>query len=157
MNRFKLRNFDCHHEQFSYACCDDDSEALAFSNSVYDVSKGITHSFVKVPLDDEHVFVRLVSDVELAFSTDPSVTAICPPMVQNALRQRILNMPRGPVVPATDDELLDSVPSTFGLETSDAVKVASAVSDRFPSPSPISPDASSAPAAPQSASPQPAE
>lgn len=133
LNHFKIRNFDHHHDNFSYLDVDDASPAIAFSNSVYDVSKGITHSFVHIQLDEDTSVTRLVSDVELAFSTDPSIVSICPPMVQSALRQGILNQPRGPVVPATDDELLNSVPDTFPRETSDIVKLSDLLNSEFSS------------------------
>lgn len=131
VNRYKLRNFDHHHDgvfcsSFFQSC--DRSSDLAVSNSIYDRNRMITHGFIK-----SDSYVRLVSDVELAFSSDPSVLSVISPESQRNLRMSISHTPT-PSASFSDSELIESVLPTYGVERSDVVRMAESLDSSFVSP-----------------------
>jgi hypothetical protein len=116
-NSFYKRNFDGHLD-----CgrmdrrLNNSPEHVAFSNSLYDRNKGITHTFLHTSKGEKDDIVRLVCDVEIAMSQDPSITSEFSSMYQRNIAERLVR-PASLSSPAlSDDELLKSVPSNVGLE-----------------------------------------
>lgn len=124
--------------------CSDSHQS--FSNTLYDSSKGITIYYLNEGTSDSPCY-RTLYDVELAYSSDPSVTAHIPPQVQQQLRYRLNAIPKSGI--STE------IPIPQGLETSDRVELsktllahqAHRLAQESPEPSPASP--------PQPADPQP--
>lgn len=116
-NRFKLRNFDDHHKNFVF---NDNPERLKRSviesNRQYDLNAGVTHRFIHYPDDS----VRLVSDVELIMSNDPYVSSYTPQELRNSLYRQLTSTSSKVASPRlSDEQLFNTVPSSFGHEISD--------------------------------------
>lgn len=102
INRFKLRNFDDHHDDFHRPCVPLD---YVKSDTLYDNNKGVTHFIFKDPNSDNH---RIVSDVEICMSDSPEITSQFPAEYRNALRNKLQNQPHSPLrsTPVSDDDLI---------------------------------------------------
>lgn len=140
VNRYKLRNFDNHHKDgfhslYSQSC--DRTPDIAVSNAIYDRNRMITHGFIKTGIS-----TRLVCDVELAMSSDPSVRSVISPDAQRNLRMAISHAP-SPSASVPDSELIESVVPVYGVERSDAIAMAESFDFSYPSPGASSPDDSS--------------
>lgn len=116
-NRFKQRNFDNHHKDFSLHDNPDRlKRSIIESNRIYDLNAGVTHRFIHFPDDS----VRLVSDVELIMSNDPFVSSHTPMELRNSLYRQLTSTSSKVASPRmSDDQLFDAVPSSFGHEISD--------------------------------------
>lgn len=133
INRYKLRNFDDHHDKKRFYSASDLTSGLSVSNGQYDISKGITHSYITTPTGK-----HLIGDVELCMSMDPSVLAIISPTEQSLLRMQITrNPPQRHSF--SDDDLIASVVPTYGVERSDVDKFLSSDLLASESPTPESP------------------
>lgn len=128
MNRFKLRNFDKHHDKFSFPDVSEQlSRDLVVSDSQYDRSRFVTHAFL--PSSDGRF--RYCSSIELAFSTSPDVVSYVPLDLRSKLQTSVFSRP-SPSNGLSDDDLLRSVPSSFGHERAEAVAIARLNSDSIP-------------------------
>lgn len=128
MNKFKLRNFDNHHKDF----CDvgfsrysiDGASGQSFSDSQYDQNKFVTHAFIPIGEDSDGATVyHCFSSVDLAFGSHPSVTSYVPADLRSRLGSSLMSKPSSSSPSLSDDELLCSVPSSFGLERSEIVEL----------------------------------
>ncbi len=106
--------------------------SVANSDSMYDVHKNVSHSFIPFKdVDGERDI--LISDVDLAFGSDPGIDAVVTPQQREQLRNGILNQPSLGSSGLSDDDLIDSVlPS--GIEPSEAANIASSILSRVPEP-----------------------
>lgn len=130
VNRYKLRNFDNHHDDYQFPVSSLD---YSFSNTLYDMNKGVTHDFLHSDKGHEDDSVRIVSDVEICMSQSPDITSRYPAEYRNNLRNSLEGM-RSPVVHSgmTDDQLLNSH-SVNGLELDERVAVTKSLADSLDS------------------------
>lgn len=120
-NRFKLRNFDNHHDNYIVSMPFTGLDT-SVSDSIYENNKGVSHAFLHYPSSDESSPVRLISDVEIAVGTDPVISSQFDNDYRNALRASIENQPRASRIPArSDDDLIDAnIPNN--LERDEALR-----------------------------------
>lgn len=90
-NRYKSINFSSAPSILVEA---PESVDFSWSDSIYDSHRNFTHAFVPERLPDGTEMKRLVNDVELCMSTDPSVRSVVSPEYQQRLREGLLNQPR---------------------------------------------------------------
>lgn len=128
-NRFKLRNFDDHHNNFTLVDSPDRlKRSMIESNRIYDRNAGVTHRFIHLPDDS----VRLVSDVELIMSNDPYISSFTPRELKDNLYRQLTSSRSSSKSPQlSDTELYQSVPSNFGLELSDSISLIKSSLDKF--------------------------
>lgn len=143
MNRYKSRNFDNHHVGFSahMATVAESNiklleQDVVASNRLYDMNVGKTHMFVTMPDGQK----RLVLDVEMAYSNDPSVSSMLPREFRAALQNGLVSQPRIKSNNLSDEQLLSGLRQTFGRETFESVAIAKDVIDSMPFPSPAPSD-----------------
>lgn len=77
----------------------------SFSNMIYDQMKGVSGAFI--PLGDDSS--RFVSDSEIAYSTDPSITSRFSAQHRQMVANSLMSQPRSPAPVGkrpTDDQLL---------------------------------------------------
>lgn len=91
-------------------------QSVAFSNALYDSSKGLTHTFLHTDKGQPDDVVRLIGDVEICMSSDPSVTSQFSPMYRSQLRAGLVNAKGGDSPGLSDEQLLSSVPCNVKLE-----------------------------------------
>lgn len=63
----------------------------SFSDTLYNAGKGVNFYYLNIGTDANPVY-RTVSDVELAYSTDPSIQSIISPLMQQNLRLSLSSM-----------------------------------------------------------------
>lgn len=119
INRFKLRNFDNHHDRFRDTPVDV-TNAMIVSNSQYDLNKGVTHIVV-----DRDGMYRIISDVEIAMSDNPDIVSMFSAEYRDNLRKGLMNQPRGKDMHMSDDQLVEQItrPDLEMDERVDAVKL----------------------------------
>lgn len=165
INRYKLRNYDSHHDN-GYCPpvfeASDVQKAQVISDSLYDRNVGVTHCFLHTNKGAEDDRVRLVCDVELAMSTSEDIRSLVSPEMQSRLRLGLQNQPKTNAVSLTDDQLMRSVPANFGLERDEMASIVKSqlehlavhmdannvLNDRAPSPAEPPSSAESTPAEP---------
>lgn len=107
MNNYKQRNYGSRgiiHEDHVLT-----KEDVAYSNMLYDQNKGKTHDFLHTNKGADDDVVRLISDVEICMSNDPSVTSYYSPEYRQSLYNSIKGMgSKSQFVGLSDDEILDS-------------------------------------------------
>lgn len=93
----------------------------SFSDSLYDVNKGITHALMPY---GETTATRYVSDVEICMTADLNISSHFTAEHRNAIRNQLLSQQRiNPDMQLTDDEMLaNGAPRS--LERDELVKVA---------------------------------
>lgn len=127
INRYKLRNYDCHHDN-GYRPpvfeASDVQKAQVISDSLYDRNVGVTHCFLHTNKGAEDDRVRLVCDVELAMSTSEDIRSLVSPEMQSRLRLGLQNQPKTNSASLSDDQLMRSVPANFGLERDEMAAIA---------------------------------
>lgn len=127
INRYKLRNYDCHHDN-GYRPpvfeASDVQKAQVISDSLYDRNVGVTHCFLHTNKGAEDDRVRLVCDVELAMSTSEDIRSLVSPEMQSRLRLGLQNQPKTNAASLSDDQLMRSVPANFGLERDEMAAIA---------------------------------
>lgn len=119
VNRFKLRNFDGHH--FGGYQFPQNEPDFVFSNTLYDMNKGVTHDFFHTNRGSDDDLVRIVCDVEIACSSDPALTCMYSQQHRDALRNALSNQPRSPIRPVSvsDDVLADKCVDLNSFERSE--------------------------------------
>lgn len=87
MNNYKERNYSERDPEIAsgYSFVEDYSD----SNSMHDANVGVTHFYLK----DDYGNERIVSDVELVMTNDPSVTSQFSPEYLAQLKNTILSKP----------------------------------------------------------------
>lgn len=93
------------------------------SDNCYDSCKGVNLLYVNYGTEDKPCH-RLVSDVELAFSSDPVITSIVPPAVQSNLRLGIQSQPRN------GNSVSDDIPVNLNLEMDEVARLGSQMLDK---------------------------
>lgn len=117
MNLYKSRNFDGHLE--SYRCpltdCFDEGSLLD-SNLMHDRNRSVTHFYLQTDVGP-----RIISDVEIAFSPDPSVSCNFSREYREKLAARIISThsPNG----MTDEILSDALPSNASMERFESSRI----------------------------------
>ncbi len=127
LNRYKLRNYDSHHDEGYLPPvfeASDVQKAQVISDSLYDRNVGVTHCFLHTNKGAEDDRVRLVCDVELAMSTSEDIRSLVSPEMQSRLRLGLQNQPKTNTSSLSDDQLVRSVPANFGLERDEMAAIA---------------------------------
>lgn len=84
-------------------------EDVLYSNMLYDQNKGKTHDFIHTNKGHDDDTVRLISDVEICMSTDPSVASYYPPEYRQSLYNAIKGVgSKSQFAGLSDDEILAS-------------------------------------------------
>lgn len=108
-NRYVIRNFDSHHENFRGDRQQQDSQVVtdnSFSDTMYDRNRGV--SLFHVPNPYKEGEFRIISDVEIVMSSDPSVACYFSDQHRQSLMNAIQGAPRAaPPRSMTDDELIE--------------------------------------------------
>lgn len=112
MCSYKSRNFDGHLIDYSI----DNTPDMDYepdSNAMHDRNRGVTHFY----LPQEGLAPRIISDVEIAFSPDPSVSSHFSYEHRERLANRVVasHVPNG----MTDDALVDVVAGNASFERSE--------------------------------------
>lgn len=107
--------------------------SVAHSNSMYDKSKGLTHTFIHTAKGEKDDNVRLIGDVEICMSNDPSVTSEFSPIYRAQLRNGLVNSKGAGLTGLTDDQLMDSIPCNVKFEREDAEAISRQSLDRLTS------------------------
>lgn len=112
MNSYKSRNFDGHLNDYSINNIPD-RDYEPDSNAMHDRNRGVTHFY----LPQEGSAPRIISDVEIAFSPDPSVSSHFSYEHRERLANRVVasHVPNG----MTDDALADVVAGNASFERSE--------------------------------------
>ena len=97
-----------------------DSASVVRSNSMYDKNKGLTHTFIHSNKGGKDDKVRLIGDVEICMSNDPSVTSEFSPMYRAQLRTGLVNSKGAGPTGLTDEQLMLSIPCNVKFEREDA-------------------------------------
>lgn len=124
MNHYLSRNYDNHHDtipDFSRPAESFEKE-IAIQRSSISSCTGISHAVIDIPTDDGTI-KRTISDVEMAFSGDPSVASNFSDQTRLALQNRIFVTKHG--------KGNVSVPSSFGRELSDVVNLSKRQLDNY--------------------------
>lgn len=107
MNNYKQRNYGSRgivHEPVLLS-----SEDYFYSNYIYDQNKGKTHDFLHTNKGADDDFCRIISDVEICMSTDPSVTSFYPAEYRQSLMNSIKGMgSKSQFSGLTDEQILES-------------------------------------------------
>lgn len=108
-NRYFARNFDNHHDDFRGDRQKETSSIIpddSFSNTMYDRNRGV--SLFHVPSPNIEGDYRIISDVEIVMSSDPSVTCYFSDQHRQSIMNAIQGAPRAaPSRSMTDDELIE--------------------------------------------------
>lgn len=105
--------------------------SVAHSNSMYDKSKGLTHTFIHTNKGGKDDNVRLIGDVEICMSSDPSVTSEFSPMYRSQLRNGLVNSKGAGSTGLSDEQLMDSIPCNVKFEREDAEAISRQSLDRL--------------------------
>ncbi len=106
VNQYKLRNF---RKKFSTVTDFFSYNDYLFSNYLYDQNKGKTHDFIHTNKGSEDDVCRLISDVEICMSNDPSVTSYYPSEYRQSLLNAIKGMgSKSQFSGLSDDQILES-------------------------------------------------
>lgn len=133
MNSYKSRNFDGHLGSYRIDTTPD-KDYEADSNLMHDRNRAVTHFY----LPQEDSAPRIISDVEIAFSPDKSVSSMFSYEHRERLAHRVIasHQPNG----MTDDVLADTVACNSSFERSEISRLGD---DMFKSMSSIEPLSSS--------------
>lgn len=126
LNRFFARNFvGC-----SVPCQSVERVPFdtAFSDSLYDQVRGITHCLHHYDVDNPEC-TRFVSDVEIAMSSDTAITSMFSADHRNAIRMGLVDQPHSPVNGQPTDEQLMANGGIRHLERDEIVAAVSANMD----------------------------
>lgn len=118
-NRFKLRNFDSHHDGGMKIPSVELS--LDESDRLYEQNRGLTHAFVHTNRGSDDDVVRLISDVEIIHGSDLSVKSMFPPEYRQRLRSALLSQSYRTPVASMPDDLLAKLCVPSGLELDERV------------------------------------
>lgn len=105
--------------------------SVAHSNSMYDKSKGLTHTFIHTNKGHKDDIVRLIGDVEICMSNDLSVTSEFSPMYRAQLRNGLVNSKGAGPTGLTDEQLMNSIPCNVKFEREDADAISRQSLDRL--------------------------
>lgn len=106
VNRFKERNFSVPNDNCTQLREDLD---YSFSNFLYDCNKGVTHDFLHTNKGASDDFCRIISDVEICMSNDPSVTSFYPAEYRQSLMNSIKGLgTKSQFSGLSDDAILES-------------------------------------------------
>lgn len=107
MNNYKQRNYgDRGIIHFPVTLSKED---YFYSNMLYDQNKGKTHDFLHTNKGGDDDFCRIISDIEICMSTDPSVTSFYPAEYRQSLMNSIKGMgSKSQFSGLSDDEILES-------------------------------------------------
>lgn len=116
MCSYKSRNFDGHLIDYSI----DNTPDIDYepdSNAMHDRNRGVTHFY----LPQEGSAPRIISDVEIAFSPDPSVSSHFSYEHRERLANRVVasHIPNG----MTDESLVDVVAGNASFERSEISRI----------------------------------
>lgn len=120
-NRYKLRNFDHHHDDFIVPMPFTGLDTTV-SDSIFEANKGVSHAFLHYPSSDDVSPVRLISDVEIAVGSDPVISSQFDNEYRSALLSSIENQPRSSRVPARSDDDLIAANVPNNLERDEALR-----------------------------------
>lgn len=106
VNQYKLRNFKQKYPFVSDFVTENDK---LYSDYLYDQNKGKTHDFIHTNKGSDDDVCRLISDVEICMSNDPSVTSFYPPEYRQSLMNAIKGMgSKSQFSGLSDDQILES-------------------------------------------------
>lgn len=107
MNNYKRRNYGDRGISHSPTVLSKDD--YLYSNMIYDQNKGKTHDFLHTNKGSDDDFCRIISDVEICMSTDPSVASYYPAEYRQSLMNSIKGMgSKSQFSGLSDDEILES-------------------------------------------------
>lgn len=106
VNQYKLRNFKQKQPPVFDFVTENDK---LYSDYLYDQNKGKTHDFIHTNKGFDDDVCRLISDVEICMSNDPSVTSFYPPEYRQSLMNAIKGMgSKSQFSGLSDDQILES-------------------------------------------------
>lgn len=117
INRFKLRNFDNHHDSgYIPPLTSSKDGEISVSNSLHDRNNAKTHYFLHTNRGKDDDFVRIISDVEICLSNAQCVTSQFPEgyrhNLMNSLRSQDFSLPPQGLT----DEQLEKTLMPSGME-----------------------------------------
>ncbi|UPW42029.1 hypothetical protein [Dipodfec virus RodF1_16] len=126
INRYKVRYFDSHHENFGHkdTHITDLSAQISLSNSMYDGNKSKTHAIIHSNSGSDDDFVRVISDVEICFSNSPEISALYPAAYRNNLLNSLRSQNFSTPVPSLPDSALEKGLMPTGMELDERVEYA---------------------------------
>lgn len=132
MNNYKQRNYGDRgivHSPVIFS-----KEDYLYSNMLYDQNKGKTHDFLHTNKGSDDDFCRIISDVEICMSTDPSVTSFYPSEYRQSLMNSIKGLgSKSSFSGLTDDQILESgIRCHNAYELDESASVVSSLSSSLP-------------------------
>lgn len=116
MSSYKQRNFDNHLESYRIDNIPD-KDYESDSDLMHDRNRGVTHFY----LPDTEDGYRIISDVEIAFSPDKSVTSLFSYDHRERLSHRVIASHRSSGM--TDDVLADTIAGNASFERSEVSRI----------------------------------